>query len=459
MKLETLNTSLEQQEEEKNPNTTIDKNGIRRFTRSYSSVERIAKAQELRGIPKDQREEELESFYKEQEAIRLEFLETLDERQVEDIMNQDNVIFTHGIPLESMKNTSHNNTVIDTEKIKPETKAKLILGFQPTISACVTKISEQNPNAHYYKFGLMIGRGTVMLAHNRDTGTIADNMYSRRLKDGEYNQDGERNSYINGKSYSFLPEDMSNHSIQMNIQENIRQAIEEPIGSIGSPGYASNEVVIENPDAIGFYIDFNNQISEAELIQITKIARDINLPIFGFRNGQIFYLQETGKEKVNLSELHVSKNLTEQQRLRYIDDTIKDNAFVGEKIPIEAERRISSLKSKVEEISGIEQESLIQQGPKELYPDFKYLDSNYNMFYNADLMIKGTHTRYESVPNNGNDIVNFFTQMGVRESTMTKVRRIFENKELSECRELIDSFLNKFFKAQQLLSQWKKTED
>ena len=459
MKFETLDTGLEQQEEEENPNTTIDKNGIRKFTRSYSSVERIAKAQELRGIPKDQREEELESFYKEQEAIRLEFLETLDERQVEDIMNQDNVIFTHGIPLESMKNTSHNNTVIDMEKIKPETKAKLILGFQPTISACVTKISEQNPNAHYYKFGLMIGRGTVMLAHNRDTSTVADNMYSRRLKDGEYNQDGERNSYINGKSYSFLPEDMSNHSIQMNIQENIRQAIEEPIGSIGFPGYASNEVVIENPDAIGFYIDFNNQISEAELIQITKIARDINLPIFGLRNGQIFYLQETGKEEVNLSELHVSKNLTEQQRLKYIDDTIQENIFPDEQIPIEAKKRISSLKSKIEETPEMGQEISTQQELAELYPDFEYLDGNYNMFYNADLMIKGTHTRYESVPNNGNDIVNFFTQMGVRESTMTKVRRIFENKELSECRELIDSFLNKFFKAQQLLSQWKKTED
>jgi|694.fasta_scaffold05653_9 hypothetical protein len=430
---------------------------IRRFTRSYSSVERTAKAQELRGIPKDQREEELESFYKEQEAIRVEFLETLDERQVEDIMNQYDVIFTHGIPLDSMKNTSHNNTVIDTESIKLETKIKLILGFQPTISACVIKVSEQSPNAHYYKFGLMIGRGTVMLAHNRDTATVAENMYSRRLKDGEYNKDGEKNSYINGKNYSFFPENMVNHSIQTNIQENIRQAIEEPVG--GKSGDARNEVVIENPDAIGFYIDLNTEIGDVELIQIVKIARNVGLPIFGLKNGRIFSLQDNGQEEINLDELHISEELTEQKRLKYIEDTIQDNVFVGGKIPIEAERRISSLKSKVKEISGIKQESLVQQGSEELYPDFEYLDGNYNMFYNADLMLKGTHSRYDSIPKDGNEIVEFFTQMGVRESAMTKVKTLFENKDLSECRKLIDSFLNKFYEAKKLLAQWKQSKD
>jgi len=318
----------------------MDREKVKTFTRKYSSQERQELAQKMKEIPKGQRKQELDIFYAKQKEIMKEFEKNPKERDVEKIMKEKQVLFTHGIPLDIfinypsrkekiMMNTANNNLVIDTKNTDAATMIKIVLGFKPTISTSVSKTSESSPYAHYYKFGLLIDKGKIMLASDKDAFTKASGFYQRSPKYGDLDASN-----------------MMTSTIQKDISGNLRNAI---INSRGAHQGARNEIAIENPGVAGLYIDNNKGLmSRTELDQIAKIARELNLPIYRLLKGEIYHL--TKNEPVEASINDIQKNsriISLQEQLSIAKDVVSKNVFKDKKIPKEAKDYIKSLEKKV----------------------------------------------------------------------------------------------------------------
>ena len=132
---------------------------------------------------KKQLEEEMRMFYLRQEDIKEEFERDEKLRSVEAISKNEGVLFIHTLPLgENMKNTSQNNSFVNTEGMDFTTKIKLVLGLEPTISCSTLKKGDTRANM-FYGTGLIIGKGRVVFAHNADAATVAEGPFVRRSKD------------------------------------------------------------------------------------------------------------------------------------------------------------------------------------------------------------------------------------------------------------------------------------
>ncbi len=259
-------------------------------------------------------------------------------------MKEKQVIFTHGIPFDKylgegdgtekiMKNTSGNNRIVDAKKLDYELLTKTILGLQPTISTCVNKVSETDPAAHYYHSGLLLGGGTIMMAQNSDMFTETRNIYSKGKKDGEK-----------------TTKDLLTHNIQGNIEENLNQAINS---ADNNQQGAKNEIIIENPDTLGIYIDYNayqkdlNKEDDNSIKGVQKLSNKLNLPLFGLIDGKIreLTIDENGEvlegKFITIEEIQKKhKEISIDNKLEYIDDSVNSGIFENSLYRNELEKNI-----------------------------------------------------------------------------------------------------------------------
>lgn len=329
-----------------------DNKKLRDFTKKYSSVERDELVSDIKNVTREERKHEIEEFYKKQEAILEEFEGSIDQRNIKDIIKEKQVLFTHGIPFDEywgeadrkqkvMKNTLGNNNVINPRKLNYENLVKIVIGLQPTISTCVNKVSETDPRSHYYPSGLLIGGGRAMIVNQQDMFTVASNLYSRGLKKGRR---------------ELASEDMVTHSIQNNIPQKIEKTVS--ISDSNSRLGAKNEVVIEDPETLGFYVDYNRYQGDKDYLleeekeylrQVKELSKKFNLPFFVLIDGKIreIAIDENGKaiegKEVTIEEmLAENRDISINDKLHYINDIIEEGIFPEDEIPKAVEDRIKN---------------------------------------------------------------------------------------------------------------------
>ncbi len=265
-------------------------------------------------------------FYGKQAEIKEEFEQDKKDRDVQENVKKHNVLFLHGLPFEAqMANTSMNNSVLDTEMMASEDKARFLAGLEPTISVSSKtldpKLAETMPSRGelIYETGLIIGNGEIMSAYQNDEGTVVESLDIKGAKSGP-------------------------SSVQTDIAENITKAI----GSENRSDQAMttwNEIVVRNPKATGMYIMENAKNYDTALPRVQKLAEEMHIPVIKVsRDGKMFNLtenRETTAEEVMTS----TKNFSTEEKIGFIEQTKK---FVkGESHPEMAEeiqKRLGALK-------------------------------------------------------------------------------------------------------------------
>ncbi len=231
------------------------------------------------------------------------------ERSVTEISKDKNVLFCHAIPMAMLPSGdvsfSQNNKLVDTHKIGPEEKLKMILGIEPTIS--VSTFSKENGRLAG-DFGIILKGGDILAGYNKDAGSsLGSNIYDRKSK------------YDNSLNTS-------------TIQNNIVSNIEHSINSKEKDGW--NELVVENPKVAGLFYQINvdkirNTFAAAgsSIFYAYKISKDFNLPMYvldGKDKNKVYKLElnESTKKKMEyLSTRHNIGYYLDNSELLKIDET------------------------------------------------------------------------------------------------------------------------------------------
>lgn len=211
----------------------------------------------------DNSKAELKKFYDEQSEIKNSLEEERAQRDVGKISREKGLFVIHGLPLEKffMNNTEVNNQTFEARDMSLEDKIKLMMSFEPTISASAVRADQPlDSSKAMYPFGVILNGGQVLAAHNEDALTLATGLYSRKTK---------RN----------LPEEFRMGStIQKNITENLDKAMNNS---------TYNELVIEDPQIAGFFVNLDDsKVVQQQLDQIQKISQQFNMPVFGLQGGK-----------------------------------------------------------------------------------------------------------------------------------------------------------------------------
>lgn len=218
----------------------------------------------------------LDDFYKKQSDLKSTFESEEKSRDVETLSKEKGYIFLHGIPTKNrgMNNTAENNPALKTGGMSTEDKLSLLIGLEPTISASVLKEGQQDAHT-YYTFGVILGGGKILSAYKEDYGTLAENLYSRRSKYDKETQDT---------------------SIQSNIDKKLDEAVNAPVESRNWGKY--NEIVVEQPKVAGLYINLSQLNQNHDCIgiaELQKYATDMSLPIYGLKEGKLYFFDVDGK--------------------------------------------------------------------------------------------------------------------------------------------------------------------
>lgn len=238
------------------------------------------------------------------------------ERNVAEISKDKNVLFCHAIPMGMLPagdvSFSQNNALIDTHKMGPEEKLKIILGTEPTIS--VSTIDKEH-QVLAGDFGIILKGGDVLAGYNKDAGVaLGSNIYDRKSK-----RDGSLNTST--------------------IQNDIVSNIDQSLNSKEKDGW--NELVVENPKAAGLFYQINvNKTGNTFAAFGTskdyayEISKNLNLPLYILDGNKIFKLDETTKElkEVMMNDiLESGRDMSNNEKKYYIEEMIDKEAFRGKR--------------------------------------------------------------------------------------------------------------------------------
>jgi hypothetical protein len=289
----------------------------------------------------------IDEFYGKQNEIKNEWEKDQTDRGISENSKKHNVVFLHGIPFErQMGNTSMNNSLVDTEIMTSEDKAKFLVGLAPTISVSSKTLdsilAEKMPEHEtMYETGFLVLDGKIMSAVADDAGTVAESIDIKRGKSGD-------------------------SSVQTEISEHIADAVNnvDDRSRNAAAGYSWNEFVVQNPKTGPLYIMENLKNEEIVIPRMLKLANEMHVPLVRIsRDGKIFNMtenRETTKEEIMTHAV----NYTTQERINFIEQTKK---FVREdthpEMTEEIQKRLEALKAeKTEE----EQKEEDRQKEKEI---------------------------------------------------------------------------------------------
>jgi hypothetical protein len=207
---------------------------------------------------------------------------------------------------------SQNNKLVDTHKMGPEEKLKIILGTEPTIS--VSTIDKEH-QVLAGDFGVILKGGDVLAGYNKDAGVaLGSNIYDRKSK-------YDRN--------------LNTSTIQNDIVSNIDRSI----NSKEKDGW--NELVVENPKVAGLFYQINVNKSGNTFAALGtsmnyayEISKNLNLPLYILDGDKISKLDETAKElkEVNMNDvLESGRDISNNEKKDYIEEMIDKEAFKGKR--------------------------------------------------------------------------------------------------------------------------------
>lgn len=250
---------------------------------------------------------ELKKFYDEQSEIKTKFEQERERRDVGKISQEKGLFVIHGLPLEEffMNSTEVNNQTFEARDMSVEDKIKLLMSFEPTISASAVGVDQTLEDSKaMYPFGVILNGGQVLAAHDEDALTLATGLYSRKTK---RNVPGE---FRVGST------------IQENISENIDKAMNNS---------TYNELVVENPQIAGFFVNLDDsKIGQQQLGQIQKISQQFNMPVFGLQGGkqiELFGAGGTAKESSLGEILDSGRVISSKEKLALSKDVIEKAPF------------------------------------------------------------------------------------------------------------------------------------
>jgi len=257
-------------------------------------------------------EKTIKNFYSEMISQKNIIESETKERNVAEISKDNNVLFCHAVPMAMLPASdvsfSQNNSLVNTNKIGPEEKLKMILGIEPTLS--VSTIDKEH-QVLAGDFGLILKGGSVLAGYNQDAGVaLGSNIYDRKSK---------RDSSLNTST----------------IQKDIASNIDNSINSKDKDGW--NELVVENPKVAGLFYQINvNKLGNTfaalgtSMDYAYEISKNLNLPLYILDGKKILKLDETTKElkEVNMNDLLGSgRNISNNEKKDYIEEMIDKEAF------------------------------------------------------------------------------------------------------------------------------------
>ena len=282
-------------------------------------LERIKIIEEIQIVINDtslleEAKQKLANFYSSQAELKSIFEREGKDRDVTVLSKEKGYIFLHGVPtkLRQMLNTSANNPTLNTKSMDAGDKLSFVIGLEPTISVSVVKEGNSDLKA-YYPFGIILGGGEVLSAYKEDSGTIAEGLHSRRSK-----YDAETKST----------------NIQPEAGVKLQSAVDFPLKH--STWGEHNEVVVEDPKAVGLYLDLSNLqgTNNVGVEELREYVEKLNLPVFALRGGEFFRidLEEDIKisfETIGLTEIiGMRKDLTRTEKLEMVMPVMENHPFI-----------------------------------------------------------------------------------------------------------------------------------
>ncbi len=255
--------------------------------------------------------ESIAQFYRDKTIELQEYNKEQEFRSAKHISEAHDVLFVHG--LLHMRGPVENSALKD-ESIDFETKLKILLGLDPTVSVSSIRSGDTRHNI-WTGAGVLLKNGVVRKAFPTDAGTQVKNLRERSV-----------NTY--------------DPRIEFAEKKDIYGQIDDAINLRSPKEY--NEFILENPEVAGLYVylpseadtaqDYGGQSVSDEMV--VEASRDLDLPIYGLREGnpcKVAYNEELRKleyvKDVDRSEILENQfNLDDEQRREMVKSILTENS-------------------------------------------------------------------------------------------------------------------------------------
>ena len=259
----------------------------------------------------DEARKTLDSFYSGQSEQWKEYMEDEKARDVQNICREYGCFMVHAI---SPDFTPGNNSLL-YKGTSWKDKLKVLLALEPTISASTIQPGDNDQNL-WSRMGLIVSKGKVTYAENRDAGTQALNIKERA---------------DNSKLLGFQP-------------DNARDMISGAIS--GRQKNAYNEMVIRDPKIAGFFVcldkfkGIDDDLGKVQrpISEIMPVLQDLKMPLYALKNGRAyeFIEQNDGSldvgEEIDLDTLLNSQYDVNGRRDDLLEDVFANNVLKAEKL-------------------------------------------------------------------------------------------------------------------------------
>jgi hypothetical protein len=241
---------------------------------------------------------------------------------IESVVEDRDVFFVHAI---NTNYTPEGNSMLSKDA-DWKSKLKIVLGFEPTISA--SSISEgDGPRNFWAHFGILLKNGLIVEAHNCDASTVAVDMEIRK-KRGQ------------------------------NVEVSLSEQVNNAIGSRRS----YNEFVVDDFEVAGLFIfpeediasKRNKNFNMPSHLEVAEEAKKVNLPVFIFSDGNFIPAIFDEEKQTYISEgdhlkpidiLDIDSEIPEDMRLLAREEIFKDSPFEMDKLNESAYEDFSCLQS------------------------------------------------------------------------------------------------------------------
>lgn len=244
--------------------------------------------------------------------------------QVENVMNEQKVLFVHGM---SKFVPEYNSVLMPDGRVDLETKLKILLSLQPSISTSTIKEGEGGSHL-MHNVGVILNGGRVETAHGFDSRTVPLSVKSRDLRFAESSEQQE-----------FLRDPKSQ----------IAKAIHEKSDHW-------NELVVSEPTPAALY--FTHELYEEggyrkKVQALQELSQKYNLPLYCLKDGKAYeftlelkeawdkfsgkykFYELTTKKEISIAEITEAKQVLESTRkTELLNEVLKELPFNPERIGI-----------------------------------------------------------------------------------------------------------------------------
>jgi hypothetical protein len=309
--------------------TEYEKGGIQRMLdKNAETLQSLIKDDDWAETSKRQ----IKEFYEKNLELKRNREDNPELRDVTENCRKNNIVLMHGFPIGiDSADTAENQPSFETYSFLGEERALVMAALEPAVAVSSKSLdpalAEQfSKREMYYLTGFILGGGEVMSAYKTDAGTYAHDLDSRFPK------------YDSSAASDY----------QMQIAENLQQAITSPEERNSRPIGAHNEISVKHPKIAALYIHdekdlfgksrvqliadgligpYGNVVedtvptSQAVLKKMLGLAERMGLPlILTKKSGEMISLTD-GRRPVTLDELLDNPiSYSPEERLSFLDE-------------------------------------------------------------------------------------------------------------------------------------------